>query len=1046
MSNFNNLWNNWYSKKVLTEMKARTANRVVAVSKRIKEEAGLEGLNDSYTRMAAFPELFGDKLRIVVQSQENELVIMSKYLGSLQQLVAANLKDKKEKGFLKPPYFGSSFITDQTIVKETKRRLQEDGGGTYEIDVVYYQPTLIIQYVNMQEQEKKEIFTLLKAFNKFKMKEAADYWSKIQSKYTKDKDFITNLTTQWFTINKNDQEQKTKLGGKAKAIVYSRAPIDVLRMSDHPMISSCHSQGGGFFQCAVQEAVRGGAIAYSVNQEDIQQIIDEDRLQDIEIFEDQQRGVKGINPDGRIRIRRMFDTDTKQEYALPEIRIYGILPASFQNSVLSWSAENQKSKFTNLETGEFQLPNIIDAIRVGGSYEDNYAPDLYNRLAKKVANSFGIKDEDVPTSNVYIKSVTVEEGMDLMTPCERTSRNIRNEMVSFDMTNLEDYKTICKNNGKTGIAHSRKSGTEDFNEEFNEEFVAIEINLKYEIHENNIKGKLKTELNNDIIKQIINKGGEISPDFYFYKLYKFLNLEGTEFKPRRSGTRLVFEADVNLTFKTVEELRTLKNQIFSYDIDADNYRNFEKAGIELGFIERQPFDTAYAKRLFRDVNNSDYMFHYDNAYGSTVLLSPPSEASRSERTKAYDRGNLKQTDMFPTIYNGFVEGIVEYFYVYSIPKEALRASLKYPTKKTHPDGVIYRALRIEANRKKEEIIRDIQKVVYNMPDKIINSFGKLAQSIMEFGGTVRNPEAIINNETGEVDIERDIQIAFTLKINLSRNLNYDNQEKALKLVEYFYNNFYKFRDNLEEQLIEVLTQKSGPLVKNLMSDAYLKGIKGEKPLADPIGEVKQEDIPNILKQLEQPIIKKARESWEDSNGVSIDLKVAFFATLIEDEQSIRVYYSSTNSYNKVNPLEYLFYLDFKLEYFKTAISPYLLIRSPMIYQHTSISDLNIQTLNMEEIIESLADTIVSTNYRVKAVKTTYKEQEKYLAGKESQMVFDMNKETKELTQTREKAKEAKVAAIATDTEDKKQMKMFERKVNKKLIKERLIKWYKRNSQ
>mgnify|MGYP007090472077 CR=1 FL=1 len=31
-----------------------------------------------------------------------------------------------------------------------------------------------------------------------------------------------------------------------------------------------------------------------------------------------------------------------KEYALPEIKIYGILPASFQNSVLSWSAENQK--------------------------------------------------------------------------------------------------------------------------------------------------------------------------------------------------------------------------------------------------------------------------------------------------------------------------------------------------------------------------------------------------------------------------------------------------------------------------------------------------------------------------------------------------------------------------------------------------------------------------------------------------------------------------------------------------------------------------------
>jgi hypothetical protein len=332
-----------------------------------------------------------------------------------------------------------------------------------------------------------------------------------------------------------------------------------------------------------------------------------------------------------------------------------------------------------------------------------------------------------------------------------------------------------------------------------------------------------------------------------------------------------------------------------------------------------------------------------------------------------------------------------------------------------------------------------------MPDKIINSFGKLAQSIIEFGPTVRNPEVIINNETGEVDIERDIQIAFTLKINLSTSLIHDNQEKALKLVEYFYNNFYKFRDNLEEQLINDLTQKSSQLVKNLMSDAYLKGIKGEKPLADPIPDIKQEDIPNIVKQLEQPVIEKARESWDNSNGITIDLKVPFFAT-ITDEEMIRVYYSSTVEYKKVYPLEEkLFYLDFKIEYYKSAITTYLLIKCPTIYENHSITDLNIEVLNMEEIIESLAESITVTYYRSKAIGTTYKEQEKYLAGKESQMVFDTSKERKELTQTREKAKKAKVAPIAATTEDEKQMKMFERKMNKKLIKERLIKWYKRNS-
>ena len=33
----------------------------------------------------------------------------------------------------------------------------------------------------------------------------------------------------------------------------------------------------------------------------------------------------------------------------------------------------------------------------------------------------------------------------------------------------------------------------------------------------------------------------------------------------------------------------------------------------------------------------------------------------------------------------------------------------------------------------------------------------------------------------------------------------------------------------------------------------------------------------------------------------------------------------------------------------------------------------------------------------------------------------------------------------TSSNDERQMKMFERKINKKLIKERLINWYKRNS-
>ena len=61
MAQYDKLWNKWYSNKILNEMAPKIANRVVAVSDQIKQKAGLEGLNDSYTRMAAFPEIFGDK-------------------------------------------------------------------------------------------------------------------------------------------------------------------------------------------------------------------------------------------------------------------------------------------------------------------------------------------------------------------------------------------------------------------------------------------------------------------------------------------------------------------------------------------------------------------------------------------------------------------------------------------------------------------------------------------------------------------------------------------------------------------------------------------------------------------------------------------------------------------------------------------------------------------------------------------------------------------------------------------------------------------------
>ena len=1063
MSNFNNLWNNWYSQKVLTEMKANTANKVVAVSQRIKEKAGLEGLNDSYTRMAAFPEIFGDKLRIVVQAQEDELLVMSKYYAQLKELADASLKDKIAKGFVKDEglSYNASFLYDQVEAKETKRRLQEDGGGIYEVDVIYYQPTLTIEYINMQDQKKKEIFSILKAFNKFKMKEAADYWAKIQSRYTKDREFIQKLTFNWLQTFKKNQAEKVATGDKAKAIVYSRAPIDVLRMSDHPMISSCHSQGNSFFKCAVQEAVRGGAIAYSVNQEDIQRIIDEDKLQDIEIFEDFERGIEGIVPDGRVRIRRMFDTDSKQEYALPEIRTFGALPPAFVTNVLKWAAENQKSKFTNLETGEFQLPTIKKAIKVGGSYNDNYSSDLYERLAKQVANSFNIKD--ITIDNFEIEDVYIDEGLDLMTDCQRNSTTILNK-IGFsgvsELVQILDYRVICKNNEKVGIASSRFnsfSGDTGGNPEFDDQYVAVEVDYKYEINEYKIKGKFKKDPDSDTIKKIIEKTEELAPGGSLYMLYKLLNLENVNFERSKDFGMYSYRltAKQTMRFETVEEIDNLKYQIPQDALAYEKYKldfalAMEYAGVQLGLMEPAPFRTSYAKSLIRDINNSDYMSYYEvPSYGNIITFYLPKTAAQSIYTHG-TTGNLKQPTMFGIANNKFLESLTDYFYVYTIPREALRAVLKIPTMDTHPDLTARRNMLSKSGQTITNITKAIQRtcklLLLNIKSKI-NPDDNILDYI-RFNSNVSSPVIKLDGQT----LDSDIQIAFSLKIDLADTLSSAQQQTLLEITEYLYKNFYKFTDNLEKQLIQNLTQDEDELVKNLMSDAYIKGIKGEEPLAEPAPNIKKEDLPNILKQLEEPTKQKASELWEKVNGRLSFSKLPFSAALI-DEETIRLYYSTTFEYKKVSPLEgNLFYLDYKLEYYSSPYRSYIIVKCPLV-DTGAVGNTEFQTLTMKEVIEELVEVIVdNTWYTKEAIRTTYEKEKQYLSSievEEKQIQNAKNRAASDETSNPPPRVIKQTTGASGETpsqEDEKQMKMFERKINKKLIKERLIKWYKRNSQ
>lgn len=154
------------------------------------------------------------------------------------------------------------------------------------------------------------------------------------------------------------------------SIVVSRHPVDVLRMSDFDNIQSCHSQGGSYFKCAVAEAKGHGPIAYLVKTNDLSKI----DLQADEIFADPDRDVRGINPIGRIRLRKFSHKRNDITLAIPENRVYGIsgdVADNFKESLREAMLDAQKVS---------ERPRMQDFERHGGSYADTPASTLFNNF------------------------------------------------------------------------------------------------------------------------------------------------------------------------------------------------------------------------------------------------------------------------------------------------------------------------------------------------------------------------------------------------------------------------------------------------------------------------------------------------------------------------------------------------------------------------------------------------------------------------------------------------------------------------------------------
>ena len=182
---------------------------------------------------------------------------------------------------------------------------------------------------------------------------------------------------------KNSDKLKNMDSGAS--VIISRSPIDLVRMSDHDGITSCHSPQSSYFKCAKQEAKTGGAVAYVVKNSDLKKV----NLQDHEIFEDHDRNVDGIVPLERLRLRRLSNENIN--LLLPELNTYGVRNIGFLDAVNKWAKSSQSEVLKKIDSiKDFKSFEIR-----GGSYTDNYPNRLWSKFFDvEISGSMRNPDEE----------------------------------------------------------------------------------------------------------------------------------------------------------------------------------------------------------------------------------------------------------------------------------------------------------------------------------------------------------------------------------------------------------------------------------------------------------------------------------------------------------------------------------------------------------------------------------------------------------------------------------------------------------------------------
>lgn len=327
-------------------------------------------------------------------------------------------------------------------------------------------------------------------------------------------------------------------------IVLTRNPIDVLRMSDHEGIDSCHSKGGDYFYCAMTEAKNEGAVAYLVNKDDLSKV----NLNDEEIFKDEERNVEGITPLGRIRVRKLYNNEHGYEFALPSYSIYGGNVEGFYETLRNFLYEKQKHLFLDEKKGLDPAdldPSYFE--RYGGLYVDEEVGPMMTRFFNNGVTYRG-----------DAQYAGEDEERDQLTIAKEEIEAEYNKYRPFGENIHIEYNVDYNNNGeivvtqKTEISVLFKGVVLNKNaiDKNEEEIQHRSTNHDTGVSEYDIHGDLKEDIDHDCVEPLIDMGFASASPYTYFLL--FLN-----------------EKTNNFSFEI-----TIENNEGDNEMSVDNFRSY----------------------------------------------------------------------------------------------------------------------------------------------------------------------------------------------------------------------------------------------------------------------------------------------------------------------------------------------------------------------------------------------------------------------------------------------------------------------------------------